>query len=573
MSSRHSLHEARVRVRAIGRLVDQAMLSHQQAMKALQTATFLKASGSSEEDCSKLEKPERPEGPGELAKVDEQLQQLHGILKSITCVCNKASNALPPKWFDEGSEDLRGGGGEAVIAAAAAAAAAAVAGSIGNKVRLVSQRHKKLHEQQQEQQEEQIAAAEVDQSKEKLGNVIVGNVQLEAEVNTQRSRIDENEKSFPFALQQGSLDFTPYPTVSDRDISLFIRALSILHPSILPTISKLIFGREDAMSACKAITGKFLLPGAGVLQFDSLTKNLKEVHMAGCTGITDASLCHLSSFHSLQRLNLILCTSLSGPVIAHLSKCPSLKSLFISHTPIREEGLGHLSTVTTLQELWLHGCSISSIGLHHLGKIKSLEILSLGGCVGCTVRHDMSASLLHLSHLWSLKEVWLWGCDTVTSDTVTPAAAVASATVASATAATNATATAPAATATAGTASSRPSFTSYQATSLKQSSASSSLPSAKPLLVSTTPSPSAIRTPSASSLSSTKSACVKLTDKGLSLLMHITKLKRLHLKGCQAITDDGFALIAGLRLDRSITTVTNTWRGRYRSYTCGVASD
>ncbi|CAI7889787.1 unnamed protein product [Closterium sp. NIES-53] len=528
MSSRHSLHEARVRVRAIGRLVDQAMLSHQQAMKALQTATFLKASGSSEEDCSKLEKPERPEGPGELAKVDEQLQQLHGILKSITCVCNKASNALPPKWFEEGSEDLRGGGGgggEAVIAAAAAAAAAAVAGSIGNKVRLVlvedvvtrmqeqqrqqkqvedlkgiedrvtvthssSQRHKKLHEQHQEQQEEQIAAAEVDQSKEKLGNVIVGNVQLEAEVNTQRSRIDENEKatahlmlqSFPFALQQGSLDFTPYPTVSDRDISLFIRALSILHPSILPTISKLIFGREDAMSACKAITGKFLLPGAGVLQFDSLTKNLKEVHMAGCTGITDASLCHLSSFHSLQRLNLILCTSLSGPVIAHLSKCPSLKSLFISHTPIREEGLGHLSTVTTLQELWLHGCSISSIGLHHLGKIKSLEILSLGGCVGCTVRHDMSASLLHLSHLWSLKEVWLWGCDTVTSATVTPAAAVASATVASATAATNATATAPAATATAGTASSRPSFTSYQATSLKQYSASSSLPSAKPLL-------------------------------------------------------------------------------------------
>ncbi|CAI5523260.1 unnamed protein product [Closterium sp. Naga37s-1] len=163
------------------------------------------------------------------AKVDEQLQQLHGILKSITCVCNKASNALPPKWFEEGSEDLRGGGGgggEAVIAAAAAAAAAAVAGSIGNKFRLVlvedvvtrmqeqqkqvedlkgiedrvtvthssSQRHKKLHEQQQEQQEEQIAAAEVDQSKEKLGNVIVGNVQLEAEVNTQRSRIDENEK-------------------------------------------------------------------------------------------------------------------------------------------------------------------------------------------------------------------------------------------------------------------------------------------------------------------------------------------------------------------------------------------
>ncbi|CAI5979018.1 unnamed protein product [Closterium sp. NIES-64] len=289
-----------------------------------------------------------------LAKVDEQLRELHDMLKNITCVCNKASNGLPPKWFEEGSEDLRGGGGgggEAVIAAAAAAAAAAVAGSIGNKVRLVlvedvvtrmqeqqrqqkqvedlkgikgrvthssSQRHEQLHEeqqgQQQEQQEELIAAAEVGQLKEKLGSVSDGSLKLEAEVNTQRSRIDENEKatahlmlhSFPIALQQGCLDFTPYPTVSDRDVSLFIRALSILHPSILPTISKLIFGREDATSACKAITGTFLLPGAGVLQFDSLTKNLKEVHMAGCTGITDASLCHLSSFHSLQRLNLIL---------------------------------------------------------------------------------------------------------------------------------------------------------------------------------------------------------------------------------------------------------------------------
>ncbi|CAI5489175.1 unnamed protein product, partial [Closterium sp. Naga37s-1] len=298
----HSLRDARVRVRAIGRLLDEAMLSHQQAMHALQTVSFLETSRNLKEDCVKLQKPERPDGPeklkslqspdgsanpvcngrmnlefardcsfgaegqssggrdcdggkpvawlsdaeksaileqeqvvGEvLAKVDEQLRALHDMLKNITCVCNKASNGLPPKWFEEGSEDLRGGGGgggEAVIAAAAAAAAAAVAGSIGNKVRLVlvedvvtrmqeqqrqqkqvedlkgikgrvthssSQRHEQLHEeqqgQQQEQQEELIAAAEVGQLKEKLGSVSDGSLKLEAEVNTQRSWIDENEK-------------------------------------------------------------------------------------------------------------------------------------------------------------------------------------------------------------------------------------------------------------------------------------------------------------------------------------------------------------------------------------------
>ncbi|GJP53771.1 hypothetical protein CLOM_g12913 [Closterium sp. NIES-68] len=586
-----------------------------------------------------------------LVKVDEELQQLHKMLKSLTCMCNKASSAVSSKWLEEGHENVGGGGGGGIGGAIAAAAFGgsgankqelqqkcfeptqntAGGGGIGGDVAAVAfaqstdkqvlqekgqsllvedavtrmqqkQRQQReevgkfqegmktiegditltltgniTHQQQelnwqqkQEQQEGMATAAEMSQLRERLGRLCGEKVLLEAELNKQRIRMDENEKatahimllSFPLALQNECLDFTPYPTISDRDISLVIRALSILHPSLLPSIAKLVFGRDGATSACKAITGSFLLPGAGVLQFDSLTENPKELHLASCTGITDDSLCHVSSFHSLQRLNLILCTGLSGTVLAHLSKCPSLKVLYISHTRIREEGLSHLSTVTTLQELQLQGCSISSIGLHHLGRIKSLEILSLGGCVGCMVCHDISASLLHLTHLRSLKELWLWGCDTVTSAAATSTAATSAAVTLAAAkgssskpritgssrvshvngpptpspalspsvaAASPVAATAPAASATAGLSVSLSPRASHKATSPNQPAAAPS-------------------SPSASSLPSVKPACVKLTNKGLSLLSYITTLRRLHLKGCPAVTDDGFAVIAGLRL-------------------------
>eukprot|EP00475_Leptophrys_vorax_P043440 TRINITY_DN8370_c0_g1_i2.p1 TRINITY_DN8370_c0_g1~~TRINITY_DN8370_c0_g1_i2.p1 ORF type:complete len:567 (-),score=13.05 TRINITY_DN8370_c0_g1_i2:185-1885(-) len=390
------------------------------------------------------------------AQVDEHLHQLHDQMKNMPCTCARSHTLPSPKWFEEADEfeDVAPKKIEALE-------------------KLILQQ--KAYVESLEGKLERLDAEYKKQSSSRAQQRLAGLEKATASIIL---------NNFPLTVEENTLDFTSHPQITDADVTGVLHALSILRPTTLLATTRLIFGKDDASAACQFVTGSMFQPTDG-FQPEKILPNVQEIHMPSCTGLLDESISNLAAFPALLRLNLVLCMGLTGTGLVNMAQLSSLKSLYISHTGIHEDYIQFLSAMPSLQELWVHGCAIGNTGLQHVGRIASLETLSIGGCVGCTVSHNISAHLHHLTRLSNLKDLWLWGCDKIT-------AAVAAGKIPEA---------------------------------------------AGPNALSIVPARAVL-----------KAGCFKVTDAGLAHVGQISSLKRLHIKGCHALTDDGLAFLARLRL-------------------------
>lgn len=117
------------------------------------------------------------------------------------------------------------------------------------------------------------------------------------------------------------------------------------------------------------------------------------------TQVNDLELKHLGPLTKLRELYLIGCCKITGNRFLYLQELISLEWLFVTHSPISDEGLEHLHMLPLLDVLHLTGTKISNAGLLHLGKMGSLRSLDLSQ----TVIND--AGLKYLGELKNLSRL------------------------------------------------------------------------------------------------------------------------------------------------------------------------
>ncbi|KAK4782548.1 hypothetical protein SAY86_016650 [Trapa natans] len=146
----------------------------------------------------------------------------------------------------------------------------------------------------------------------------------------------------------------------------------------------------DSLKDLKALTS-FRIDGArasdcSLQSFSKNFKNLSEIGLSKCTGVTDIGIIQLVSGSSnLRLLDLTCCHSITDAAVFSVSNsCRNLTCLKLeSCSIITEKGLYYLgSFCLLLEELDLTDCScINNTGLKYLSRCSKLRSLKLGLCM------------------------------------------------------------------------------------------------------------------------------------------------------------------------------------------------
>ena len=173
----------------------------------------------------------------------------------------------------------------------------------------------------------------------------------------------------------------------------------------------------------KALAGLASLSGLTHLNLSSLPIRDEDlIHLAGLenlieldlghTAITGEGLAHLRNLGKLQRLSLEFLPNFDGRHLAHLAALPSLESLTLRGSGVKDEHTKHLAALSNLSG-WLNLSEnpITDVSLVHLAGLQKLRFLYLG-------RTQVTGpGLQHLENMGRLRELYLAGAP-VTDETV-----------------------------------------------------------------------------------------------------------------------------------------------------------
>jgi len=119
------------------------------------------------------------------------------------------------------------------------------------------------------------------------------------------------------------------------------------------------------------------------------------------SGVKDAHLCKFNNLSALEELNLDSCL-ISDTAIAHLADhnvVPNLTSLDLADNPVTDIGMVKIAKFTKLTRLSLFYCNITNGGLRHISRLTDLEVLNLDSR---DISDDGLVSLRNLTKLKSL---------------------------------------------------------------------------------------------------------------------------------------------------------------------------
>lgn len=128
-----------------------------------------------------------------------------------------------------------------------------------------------------------------------------------------------------------------------------------------------------------------------VLQF----KNLTQVALSDCKGITDSGAVKLAVLKNLETVDLAG-TSVSNKTAAAIAGLPRLLTVLLDDTDVTDAGLRQLSRSRSIIWLSLDKCKLSEAGLASLKNMPKLNRLSVSGC---DVGDGFIDTLLTLNHL------------------------------------------------------------------------------------------------------------------------------------------------------------------------------
>jgi len=154
------------------------------------------------------------------------------------------------------------------------------------------------------------------------------------------------------AQKTNVIDARPYPSVSDRDLTV-LQGLANLKTLNLDNTEVTDEGLKD-------------VAGAGNLVSLSLTN----------TQVGDAGLAELKTLTALEDLRLDK-LPITDAGLAHLGAFPRLKKLSLYQTKVGDNGLAHLKQLSSLERLSLDETSVGDEGLRHLSQCPSLKYLSV----------------------------------------------------------------------------------------------------------------------------------------------------------------------------------------------------
>lgn len=108
-------------------------------------------------------------------------------------------------------------------------------------------------------------------------------------------------------------------------------------------------------------------------------RSLNELDLSGCDDVTDRSISCLSHISSLEELDLSFCNQITDASLAALARLPALRSLILNFCyAVGDSGLVSLSGCKSLELVSLMGCEeITDIGVKALASLPSLRVLDL----------------------------------------------------------------------------------------------------------------------------------------------------------------------------------------------------
>lgn len=135
----------------------------------------------------------------------------------------------------------------------------------------------------------------------------------------------------------------------------------------------------------------------GMKYINRLT-SLRHLDVGGCE-LTDHGVSQLTALHALERLDLnctlvesgfaglknsqrlhtlsLERTRVSDDGCAAIAQCPSLRNVFVSHSPITDRGMAHLSSLPALSWLTVNGTQVTDAGVDLLIHCASLHHLAI----------------------------------------------------------------------------------------------------------------------------------------------------------------------------------------------------
>ena len=142
---------------------------------------------------------------------------------------------------------------------------------------------------------------------------------------------------------------------------------------------------------------------AKLAELASLTEGLETVTDIDAAGsqISGAGLANLSKLPALNTLNLSS-TLVSDEGMQHLTRVPGLESLSLNGTKISDDGLAVLTGCTNLKKLEIKGCHLTPNGFAAIGKMPVLEEINLDNTAGINdITFDLicNASTLKRLHM------------------------------------------------------------------------------------------------------------------------------------------------------------------------------
>ncbi|KEG11559.1 leucine-rich repeat protein (LRRP) [Trypanosoma grayi] len=109
------------------------------------------------------------------------------------------------------------------------------------------------------------------------------------------------------------------------------------------------------------------------------SQSLVKLDLGGCKQLSDVS--PLARIQTLEEINLRVSEEVS--VVADLGKLPVLRSIYLAHTAVTDEGLRGLGASRSLVEIALDNCMLLT-DVSPLASIETLEEVSLADCDGVT---------------------------------------------------------------------------------------------------------------------------------------------------------------------------------------------
>ncbi|KAN0048044.1 hypothetical protein ACTA71_002435 [Dictyostelium dimigraforme] len=110
--------------------------------------------------------------------------------------------------------------------------------------------------------------------------------------------------------------------------------------------------------------------------------NIQKINLSGLARLTDISIQYISGYKQLQELDLSFCTGISNEFVKHLSKIPLVSLNLFNVTSVNDNTLQLIaSSYPTLKRLLIGGCgNITEQGIKSLLKCTLLQELDISHC-------------------------------------------------------------------------------------------------------------------------------------------------------------------------------------------------